>query len=226
MATTGSQIEARVRRILQDEGVSPYWTVNELIDWINDAQMEIVSFKPDAYSTQVNVSMVAGTKQSISGLMLLEVTRNMGTGSTPGDVPSKVPLDVINTFIPDWHSHTAQAAVEFWMYDQRLPMTFWVYPPQPSPATQVLETMQASRPTALTVLTGSLALDDKYVPDVVNYVLFRAWSKAGDIQGSLAKSNGAYQLFMNGLGVKDKSQMVLNLKGAPAQPQPQAGGAA
>lgn len=212
MATTGIQIIAKARRALQDEGVEPYWTDAEMLDLLNDGQDEIVAFKPDASSALVNVSMVEGAKQTITGLLLLDVTRNMGTGSTPGHVPSKMPLDIMASILPDWHEHTAAAEVEFWLYDTRLPGTFWVYPKQPTTPTQVLETLQSVRPTKLTSVGSNISLDDKFVTSLLEYILFRAWAKAGDINGSEAKSNGHYQLFLSGLQVRDVSERITNTK--------------
>ena len=79
----GQHILSRVQNILQDN-TNVRWTEGELLDYLNDGQREIVNLRPDSTATHSNVSLSAGTEQSIptDGLRLIKVVRNMsGTGT-------------------------------------------------------------------------------------------------------------------------------------------------
>jgi len=64
------------------------WPRNQLLDYLNDGQREVVIYRPDASMEDRVVALVdASTRQTLpaNGLRLLDVVRNMGTdGATPG----------------------------------------------------------------------------------------------------------------------------------------------
>ncbi|MDP6584418.1 MAG: hypothetical protein QF535_07160, partial [Anaerolineales bacterium] len=82
MAVTVQSVIDKVQLVLQDtSGIR--WTSDELVDWINDAQREIVLLKPDSLATNETVTLATGTKQAIppGGNRLLGVVRNMSAAS-------------------------------------------------------------------------------------------------------------------------------------------------
>jgi len=82
-----SALISQASEIIQDESNVQMTTANAL-GWLNDAQRAIVIVKPDASTVIRSITLVPGTKQSIAGLKLMSVVRNMGaSGSTPGRGP-------------------------------------------------------------------------------------------------------------------------------------------
>ena len=79
---TGANIITRVQDTLQDT-TSVRWPEAELLRYINDAQREIVNFRPDSSSKTANMQLATGTLQSLptEGLRLIKVTRNMSDAS-------------------------------------------------------------------------------------------------------------------------------------------------
>ena len=75
---TGANLLSRIKDTLQDT-TSVRWPEAELLRYINDAQREIVNFRPDSSATTANVQLVTGTKQTLpsGGLRLIKLTRNM-----------------------------------------------------------------------------------------------------------------------------------------------------
>ena len=79
MAVQVSSILTRVKRILQDaNGVR--WPEEELLEWLNDGQREIIMLAPQAGSQTVVVTLVADSRQSIpdDGYQFLKLVRNIG----------------------------------------------------------------------------------------------------------------------------------------------------
>ena len=135
---TGANILARIKDILQDT-TSVRWPEAELLRYINDAQREIVNYRPESSATTANVQLVAGTKQSLpsGGLRLIKVTRNMS--DTSGGATGKrairiVNVDILNTQEPDWNDPTVSGdaahgtTVKHYIFDEDDPKNFYVYP--------------------------------------------------------------------------------------------------
>ena len=107
---TGANLISRIQDSLQDTtGVR--WTEAELLRYINDAQREVVNFKPQASADHSNVQLVTGTEQSIPdvALSLIKVVRNMSAtgGSATGKKSIRlVDEDILNSIEPDWHDPT------------------------------------------------------------------------------------------------------------------------
>lgn len=80
----GQDIIERVRLILDDESGTG-WATAELVGWINDACLFVALLRPDSCVVNGNMTLVAGSKQSIAGLTpaglrLLDVIYNVSTG--------------------------------------------------------------------------------------------------------------------------------------------------
>ncbi len=188
--------------ILQDT-TNIRWTVAELLGWFNDGQREIVMLRPDTYVQRVAHQLVAGTRQAIpaAGYQLVKVTRNMGTdGSTPGRVIRKVPEEQLDSTLPEWHTATATASTLHYMFDPREPKVFYVYPP--SNGSGRVELIYSSAPAPLASENDVQVLDDVYANPLLDYVLFRAYTKDNDSAGNANRAVAHRQAFENSLGLK------------------------
>lgn len=200
---TAQAIIDKAQIILQDT-TAVRWSESELLGWLNDGQREIVALRPDAYSKIANVTCVAGTKQSIptsDGLRLLDVIRNMGAGgSTPGLAIRKVPRQIMDGQTPDWHSSGSSATIKHYVFDERAPKTFYVYPPA-TVGTQ-LEILYAAAPADVSAIGNTITLDDIYMTPLMDYILYRAYSKDTEYAGNANRAAAARQSFENTLGLK------------------------
>lgn len=206
MATiTGTNIIDRAAIILQDTTHVRWPDTDELLLWLNDAQREVVLRKPEAYAQNEVVALLAGTKQSIptAGIALLDIIRNMGTGgATPGRAITRIDREILDEQRPDWHTETASAVTKHFMFDPRDPRHFYVYPAQAASPGQV-EMVYSSAPTDLSALGDTITLDDIYAGVLLDYVLFRAYSKDADLSNTApARAVAHYQSFEASLGVK------------------------
>jgi hypothetical protein len=208
---TGQNLIDRANDIVQDT-TNIRWPVAELLRWLNDGQREIVLFRPDACVTTQAVQLVANsTKQDLPalGIRLLDVTRNMGAaGSTPGRAIRLVSREVLDSQVPDWHSSTAAAEVKHYIFDPKVPKVFWVYP---RPATAFyIEVQFSSAPTDLVSAASTIVLDDVYSNALLDYMLYRAYSKDAEFAQNGGLASAHYQAFQNSLGIRTQADMAVN----------------
>ena len=214
---TAQSILNKAAIVLQDT-TNIRWPTTELLIWLNDAQREVASMRPDVSNVTASVALTAGTRQIIpaAGAALLAVRRNMGTnGTTPGDAIRKVPMDLLDSQRPGWHSEAASAVVKHYAYDPRTPRIYYVYPP--ATGTTQVEIVYDAPPAALAAVTDVIALDDEYANMLLEYVLFRAYSKDHDQIGNAERAMAHRQMFDSMLSAKNTvdsgQQAVVNVKG-------------
>jgi hypothetical protein len=217
MATiTGKNIVDRAAIILQDTTGVRWPQTDELLLWLNDGQREVVLRKPESCATNAAVVLVAGTKQSIpaTGIQLIDIVRNMGTtGTTAGRACTRIDRQILDEQRPDWHDAAdADDEVLHWMFDPRDPKHFYVYPPQPSSDFGYVEIVYASAPTDVANLTdATIGLDDVYAGALLDYVLYRAYSKDADLTpGAPQRAMAHYQNFITSLGAKIQVEQTTN----------------
>jgi hypothetical protein len=200
-----SAIVDKAEVILQDT-TNVRWTADELLGWLNDAQREIALIKPDASVKTVAVQLVAGTKQTLGSgttgdaIMLLKVIRNMGTsGTTAGNAIRVVSGEILDAQRPAWHTETPVAAAVHFVYDPRNPKQFYVYPP--NTGTGYVEVMYAASPTNVATLASTISVDDVFSNAILDYVLYRAYSKDVEYAGNADRAVKHFMAFQASLGV-------------------------
>lgn len=201
----------KAQTILQDTTGVRWPVADELLGWLNDGQREVVILKPNSHVKNIAVRLATGTKQSLpsDGVQLIDVVRNMGTdGNTPGRAVRIVMREILDAQVPNWHIATASADAKHYCYSPLDPKTFYVYPPQPVVNQGFVELVYGANPADAT-LTGPITLDDIYQNVLVDYVLYRAFSKeseAGDNQRA-SLHRGAFEAALNG---KANGEAIVN----------------
>lgn len=214
MTISAQSIIRRATDLLQDQ-TSVTWPASELVRWLNDAQRAIVKARPDAMNTTTTMTLAAGSRQDLDNAALtpppaklIEITRNMAASSSKGAV-TLIPRKVLDAQTPNWHNIPGAVNILHYMFDARDPKTFYVYPP--ALATAQLEVMYAAYPTDITepsdgalwsVVTGNLSLPDIYADDVLNLILFRAYSKDMESAGNEARAAAYLNMVTASLGAE------------------------
>lgn len=198
-----SAILTRARDILQDT-TSVRWVESELLRWLSDGQREVVLYRPEACSTNTNITLVVSTtKQTIpaAALRLLDIVRNMGTnGTTPGRAIRMVAREIMDAQSPDWHTQTAAGEIKHFLFDVRDPKTFYVYP-RPNAALQI-EAIYSLTPNEITSESQALQVPDVFANVLLDLVLFRAYLKDASYAGNGARAVAHYQAAANALDIK------------------------
>ena len=200
MATiTGDAILAKVRLILIDDaGVR--WSTSELIDWLSDAQRAIIALRPDANTVNETFVCVAGSKQTLpaEAIRLIKVVRN-----TFGVAVTFVDGSWLDEQDPYWHTDVQTTSIRHYIYDDRDPKTFYVYPPA-VPGSPIDIVYSRSLPD---VADSSLPIDidDTYANAIFEYILFRCYSKDSDDTVSAAQAQTHHNNFRAALDIITQS---------------------
>lgn len=206
MAVIARSICVTAAKVLQDDTNIAY-PLDELLAYLNMGQRELVLGKPDAYVKNESIPLVAGTRQSIpaDGNVFMRITRMMGAnGTTPGIVPRPIPMNVLDEQKPSWHTDPANASAQHFAYDDRDKRHFYVYPPQPATPSQA-EIIYSATPPEVTI-DQPLAVSDLYQSALLDYVLYRAYSKDAEYTRNDAKATAYYQTFGALLSVKTNGE--------------------
>lgn len=180
--STAGDITGRVSSTLFDE-TNVRWSEAELLEALSDAQREIVLMKPSANTVEESVQLAPGTLQDLpaGGVLLIDVLFNSGAdGNSVGPAITQIDRTVLSTAMPNWRLATG-AASRHYLYDDRTPKTFEVYPPQPDPAEQVV-IAYSKVPAELSNTTDLLELDEIYNTPLYYLTLARAYSKTTGTQ--------------------------------------------
>lgn len=182
------------------------WSDDELLRWINDCRMAILTRRPQACSKLASVALLAGTKQTIpeNGVELYDITRNMGMdGNTPGRSIRRTDRQNLDDMDLTWHAGPQSAVISQYTYDDRTPKTYYVSPP--AKVGTHIEIAYAAIPDPVSSLTDTLDLGLENMDAVVNYVAYR--SKSKDSQYANAGEAAAfYGAFNDALGQQQQAQ--------------------
>ncbi len=212
---TAQNLIDRAAKILND-AANVRWGQQDLVAYLNDGQRETVLLKPEACVTNASVKLTpSSTKQTLptGAIQLIDVVRNMGAaGTTPGKAIRVVDRGLMDAQNPDWHSDPADATAGIYefMFDQRDPKHYYVYPQ--APATDwFVELVQSSNPVDLPSglvdgsNTGVISLDDVYANGLLNYMLHRTFLKQSEVGDNAHSAVAYYQAFAATLGVKTQN---------------------
>jgi hypothetical protein len=126
MTISAKNIVHRVVDTLQDT-TSIRWPVSELVRYLNDAQREVVMYRPDSMVTNTALACAQGARQSLpaNGAKLIDVVRNQATNKAV----RLTNREILDAQQPGWHAIAASTGVVHYTYDPRDPKVFYVYPP-------------------------------------------------------------------------------------------------
>ena len=205
MAVSASSVLRRAGDILQDNGCVG-WTVGELVRWLNDGQLEICVARPDARTVFGSVALAAGDTRQVlpaGATKLMDVVRNTANGKLAIRMIDREQLD---EQLPGWHGATSAAVIRHAMFDARDPTTFWVHPPAAAGAS--VDALYGVLPTDIaepasgdySAVVGSISVRDIFKNALLDYVLYRAYSKDSDETGNGARAVAHFQAFKTALG--------------------------
>ena len=209
-----TDIIRRVEDVLQDTNIR--WPRTELQNWMNESYLAITLARPDANAKTGSFTCVAGTRQVLtaefpSSLRLLDVTRNLASNSGY-KVIRLVARSVLDDQRPAWHAETGTTAIQHFTFDPRQPKEFFVYPPATTAAE--IEVVYTDSPGATTLTEAQLdpagsnstviLLDDIYMSPMIDWILYRAYSKDAEYGANEQRAQAAYGAFNAALATKNQ----------------------
>lgn len=206
---------SKAQTLLQD-ATGTRWSLLELQGWLNDSYRDTVNLRPDSNTLVGEYACVAGPRQTItttfsSAIRVVEVYRNTAATSDKGRVRLSS-RESIDSMRPEWFSEPQTVNIELYTFDPRTPKDIMVYPPAASTAR--LEVAYAAVPTAHALTSEQLSnpataevirIDDSFANALLDYVLYRAFSKNAEVANGSARAVAYFQAFQNALGVKGQS---------------------
>jgi hypothetical protein len=208
------------------------WTLPELLDHINDAVRAIVVAKPNARTETVTLTLQQGTLQTLPDeyTILSRVTRNLTQAhSSPGGPVGGPAIrmvsgrELMDSFFPGWQSDTTlfSSLVQHVIYDNADLRQFYVIPG--NTGTGMIEAIVGVMPEAIapggdpnTEATYNIPVDipDIYRTPVVDYVLFRSFSKDQGVPASEARAQKHLQAFQMALQITTEAQTIISAAAA------------
>lgn len=191
---------------LIDDYLNTWYPIEELLDWLNDGQNDIVLLRPQAFAVTADYSLTpTSTKQVLpsDAQMLVAVTRNV-EGGAPIRLVSR---DVLDTQVPGWGTEANTTdQISAYCYDPRNPKVFYVFPMAPS-TTHHVEIIYSALPTKCDLTSSpTIALDDIYANALVDYMIYRASIKKADY----SRATAHYSAFSLAVGVRSKVDLDQN----------------
>jgi hypothetical protein len=175
------------------------WTLPEREFWINDGLRELLLSVPSAYVKHVTVVLDPGEIQAVPKdcRTLVELRQSyLPSDALAGTVP-RVSRSLLSDTAPKWAGRPGRGNVSNYCYDASDPRWFYVFPPQPEADQGSVELVYYAIPPFLTV-DDTLPVNDDYVMPLVNYTLFRAYSKDAEYAANASIATAYYQAFKAG----------------------------
>lgn len=197
---------------LQDPD-SVHWPVAELCRAFNAGQREIIVYRPDATSAVTTVPLASGAQQALpaTACKLLGQVRN-----TSGKANVRlVDREVMDANFPAWQSDSTSATITNYMYDERDPTVFWVYPPAASASVDMLLSLY---PTDISIpadpdatweaVTGNCSVADEYTTALLDFILYRAFLKDAEYGANSPRTQEHYRRFAEAMGIELQGTVV------------------
>lgn len=181
------------------------WTQAELLNYLNDAQRQVVLFRPDANASNEVFTCANSAKQSLppAGIRLINVLRNTGARSI-----TKVDRSILDVQLPTWYETAASAdGVKHYVYDALDPKNFYLFP-KPALNHQI-DIIYAKSPVDIVISnfttdTQVIGIDDIYANAIMDYMMYRAYQKDSEF-ANLNRAAVYYQSFTTSLGIKSQA---------------------
>ncbi|RBO54653.1 hypothetical protein DSD19_04560 [Rhodovulum sp. BSW8] len=212
---TAKDVLSRAQTILQDAGATR-WPLPELLDWLNDATLNICTVKPTACAAFVSLDLTPGTEQALTEeqTQMLKPVRNIAASGGPGRSVTIVDAAMLDAHFPAWTDPAVMPAtdeVRHVIVDVVNPTRFRVFPPNTGAGK--IEAHVALRPAPIPLPANSGKLDSYgaeigispvYLDAIVDYVVSKAFSKDAATAGAATRSVAHFQRYQSALGIRQQ----------------------
>lgn len=195
--TTANDMIRRAGAQLDDRGYDA-WHASELLDYLNEGLRATLTHIPQAFARTQVVSHQPGTRQQlpVGSAALIRVVRAINANGSAGRAAVPFDFNTMSSVAPDWHSAPA-APVRQYAYDPNDPRVYWVYPPAPPGSRAEIE--HAPIPPLLG-LEDELPIDERLEQALLDYMLYRAYSKDSEYAGEDGRAAMHYAAYLGGVG--------------------------
>lgn len=234
MPVSAKAVLERAQIVLQDAG-AVRWPLTELVRWLNDGTKAIAFYKPSATATTTNLTLAAGTRQTIPAqyaLMIRVVMNKTGaSGAVGGKTVTPIVREILDAQKPDWHDPavvTQKRLVRHVIADSTDPQVFYVYPG--NDGNGIIEAVLSRIPAEIVPSVGAdeddISAYDQSIPELqsiyqqvlIDYILSMAFSKDMQFAGAADRAQAHMQRFESALGIRQQVESVANVNTTNSQP--------
>lgn len=201
-----SELLSRARTLLNDTDSANYrWADAELINAINDGQLLIAVHRPDSTSVLLNLTLVGGARQYADVqardiFRLMDIVANVDSSGNQARAITIVSGSTLDAFDPSWRAGTQSSTIKHFIFDDRFPKDFEVYPPAVD-GTRVLGKC-AVAPIVVAATGDSLTVSKAYFEPLFSYVMFRAYCKDLEFSANAELASKYLAAFNGSMGLK------------------------
>lgn len=198
MSTAQSLVNRAATQLYDLSGVD--WPDAELLDYLNEGLAALVTLVPGEFAVPQTVTHVPGTKQQLplGGLALLRVMHAVDSLGKPTRAATRFELTAMDAIHPGWHQDRA-GPVRQWGYAPEDRFVYWVYPPSDG-SKAVIELALEPTPVGL---QDALPVGSRFDGALVDYMLYRAYSKDTEYAGQDGRAALHYQAYRGAVSGKD-----------------------
>jgi hypothetical protein len=197
--TTDAKSIIDLAAVALDDTARVNWTETELLWWLRLSQTEMVNLAPFTNIKNIITKLVPG-------VLLVDIPYNYGTGNRVGGAIIRVPKELMDKRIPGWTTATASPIIKRYVYNQKDPMVYYVYPPQPTLSTYVELAYAAVPGWVANINPGTkITVDDQYQNVLLNLILAKAFAKDSEYGNNIAKAREYRALAEQELGLGNNS---------------------
>ena len=183
----------------------------DLISAINNGCRMVALIRPDSSSETEFVTLEAGARQKLPAKALRLFDSCYSSDGRPIEMINRKDLDRL---VPDWMSTEPSEQITEIMYDERIPDTFFTYPPATKGAQ--IELSYAIMPPIAVDPEDDFPLIDKYIPAVMEWTFYLMFSRDSETSQNQQRAADHRTQFYQMLNAK--TQTDVSFAPAPSRP--------
>jgi hypothetical protein len=178
------------------------WSEPELLSWLEEGIGSLAAVRPDLFTQTLEIQLTPGARQSTppTAVRIMRVLSTSTTANGTRRGVTRFNLRSMTAARPDWELDPPGRARQFSLVSDA--DVFYIYPPQPAPAhfaqVEAVVVPQVPRPTDPGYETATLDVDQRFHRALVDYVLYRTYSKDADVAGQSERALMHYRAYEAG----------------------------
>lgn len=173
------------------------WSKAELLNYYHEALLVLLERRPDANAVNIGYVCSAGVKQALpdDAMALIDVI----SGQT-GLAVQRTSRELLDQNYPDWYAGTSASSPQAYIYDVGNPRYFYIYPGVL--AETLINVIYSGIPDLITISgvedvshPATFPLRPQFVAPIIEYILYRSFSKDSDYAANSNRSAAHMQAF-------------------------------
>lgn len=170
------------------------WKSDELLDYLNEGIQTAAAYVSTEFQVSIKHTLEEGARQKAPDGAVDGVVVEWAYDEDDQPV-AVLPFDLTSmNQDPSWMQEDP-GPVRQWASDPMDPYAFWVYPPQGNPPGKVQLSVPL-KPVALTQFDQKVPMREMHFGALVDYILYRAYSKNTQYAGQTGLAQLAYSRFV------------------------------